>query len=82
MRYAVVLQPEWLNLSTGIVAFTSTSAREAAFRPSVLIADRETLVICDQVATVDLQRLTDPAGFLTVEELQRVDEALALVLDL
>ena len=37
---------------------------------------------CDQLATVDLDRLTEPVGFLAVEELQRLDAALALVLDL
>lgn len=81
-RYAVVLQPDWLALSTLIVAFTSTSAREASFRPVVEIADQPTLVMCDQASTVDLQRLTDPAGFLTLDEMRRVDEALSLVLDL
>jgi len=81
-RYAVVLQPDWLSLSTWVVAFTSTSARETSFRPPVLIADRQTLVMCDQLATVDLQRLSEVIGFLTVEEMQRVEEALALVLDL
>ncbi len=81
-RFAVVLQPDWLTLSTWIVAFTSTSARETTFRPSVAIADQQTLVMCDQLDTVDLNRLTERAGFLTTEEMQRVDEALALVLDL
>ncbi len=81
-RFAVVLQPDWLTLSTWVVAFTSTSARETSFRPPVTIADQQTLVMCDQVATVDLTRLTEPVGFLTVEEMQRVDDALALVLDL
>ena len=81
-RYAVVLQPDWLTLSTGIVAFTSTSACETSFRPPVAIADRQTSVMCDQLATVDLRRLTDPVGFLTIEEMQRVNEALALVVDL
>lgn len=81
-RYAVVLQPDWLTLSTWIVAFTSTSARATSFRPSVAIADRQTLVMCDQLATVDLHRLSERAGILSVEELQRVDEALSLVLDL
>jgi mRNA interferase MazF len=61
-RYAVVLQPDWLSLSTRIVAFTSTSARETTFRPVVEIADQRTLVMCDQLATVDLNRLTEPAG--------------------
>lgn len=81
-RFAVVLQPDWLNLSTWIIAFTSTSARETSFRPSVVIADQETLVMCDQLDTVDLKRLTEPVGFLSIEEMQQVDEALALVLDL
>ena len=81
-RYAVVLQLDWLTLSTWIVAFTSTSARETSFRPPVAIADRQTLVMCDQLATVDLNRLTEPVGFLTIDEMRRVDEALTLVLDL
>lgn len=81
-RFAVVLQPDWLALSTSVVAFTSTSARPTSFRPSVVIGDRETLVLCDQLTSVDMRRLSHPVGFLTLEEMQRVDDALALVLDL
>lgn len=81
-RYAVVLQPDWLTLSTWIVAFTSTRARETSFRPPVAIADRQTLVMCDQLATIDLGHLTEPVGVLTIDEMRRVDEALELVLDL
>ena len=81
-RFAVVLQPDWLSLSTWVVAFTSTSARPTSFRPSVVIAEQETLVMCDQLDTVDLDRLTEPVGFLSLQEMQQVDEALALVLDL
>ena len=81
-RYAIVLQPDWLTLSTWIVAFTSTSARQTSFRPPVDIADEHTLVVCDQLATVDRNLLTEPIGFLTIEEMERVDEALAVVLDL
>lgn len=81
-RFAVVLQPDWLALSTWIIAFTSTRARQASFRPPVIIEDQQTLVMCDQLDTVDLRRLTDPVGFLTLEEMHRVDEALTLVLDL
>jgi len=81
-RYAVVLQPDWLTLSTWIVAVTSTSARPTSFRPTVTIRDQETLVMCDQLATVDPQRLTEAIGSLSLEEMQRVDEALMLVLDL
>lgn len=81
-RYAVVLQPDWLALSTRVVAFASTSARETGFRTSVKIQGLGTLVMCDQIATVDLNRLAEPAGFLTLEEMQRIDDALSLVLDL
>ena len=81
-RFAVVLQPDWLVLSTWIVALTSTSARETSFRPPVVIADEQTLVMCDQIASVDIRRLTEPIGFLTIEEMQRVNDALMLVLDL
>lgn len=38
--------------------------------------------MCDQMATADLRRLTEFIGFLSVADMQRVDEALALVLDL
>lgn len=48
----------------------------------MVIAEHETLVLCDQLDTVDLRRLTEPAGWLSLEETQRVDEALSLVLDL
>ena len=78
----MVLQPDWLNLSTWIVAFTSTRARVTTFRPSVVIAGQETLVMCDQLDTVDIDRLHEAAGFLSVSEMKRIDEALALVLDL
>ena len=81
-RFAVVVQPDWLSLSTWVVAFTSTSARPTSFRPSVMIDGRETLVMCDQLATVDPDRLSERAGYLTLEGMQRVDEALTLVLDL
>ncbi|MEO9139674.1 MAG: type II toxin-antitoxin system PemK/MazF family toxin [Jatrophihabitans sp.] len=47
-----------------------------------IIAEQPTLVMCDQLATVDLTRLNEAAGFLTVEEMERVDQALTLVLDL
>lgn len=81
-RFAVILQPDWLSLSTWIVAFTSTSARATSFRPTVVIADHPTLVMCDQLDTVDLNRLTELVGNLSAAEMQQVDAALELVWDL
>lgn len=61
---------------------SGASRRQTSFRPTVTIADQQILVLFDQLDTVDLNRLPEPTGFLNAEELQRVDEALALVLDL
>ena len=81
-RYAVVVQSDLLPLSTWLVAPTSTSARPATFRPEVEVLGRVTRVLVEQTAAVDPQRLGDPAGALTLDELQRVDAALRLVLAL
>jgi mRNA-degrading endonuclease toxin of MazEF toxin-antitoxin module len=41
-RYAVVVQPDLLPLSTWLVAPTSTSARPASFRPASFRPEIET----------------------------------------
>ncbi|MEE4024540.1 type II toxin-antitoxin system PemK/MazF family toxin [Gordonia sp. PKS22-38] len=81
-RYAVVVQSDQLPLSTWLVAPTSTSARAATFRPEVEVAGRTTRVLAEQVAAVDPGRLGDSMGYLTHEELRRVDAALRVVLEL
>ena len=82
LRYAVVVQSDLLPLSTWLVAPTSTSARAATFRPEVSINGHPTRVLAEQTSAVDPQRLGQPAGQLTFEELRRVDAALRLVLSL
>lgn len=82
-RYAVVVQSdhaEWL--STAIVAPTSTSAQPTSFRPDILVRGRRTLVLLDQLTTVDRTRLGRAAGRLSPGELREVDEALKDVLGL
>ena len=81
-RYAVVVQSDLLPLSTWLVAPTSTAARAATFRPEVSIDGRPTRVLAEQTTAVDPQRLGEPAGRLSFEELRRVDAALRLVLGL
>ena len=81
-RYAVVVQSDSLPLSTWLVAPTSTSARPATFRPEIEVGGRPTLVLAEQTAAVDPTRLGERTGFLTYEELRRVDAALRLVLEL
>ncbi len=81
-RYAVVVQSDQLPLSTWLVAPTSTSTRAATFRPEVEIDGRITRVLAEQAAAVDPARLGNSVGYLSLEEMRRVDAALRIVLDL
>ncbi len=82
-RHAVDVQAdEFLDLSTVIVAPTSTLARPASFRPLIDLAGTMTKVLVEQVTVVDPRRLGRSASRLAASELRAVDEALALVLGL
>jgi mRNA interferase MazF len=82
-RYAVIVQAdEFLDLSTVLVAPTSTSARPASFRPTITLDRQETRVLVEQTTVVDPQRLRGTAGRLNATELRALDEALMLVLGL
>ncbi|ETW26772.1 type II toxin-antitoxin system PemK/MazF family toxin [Mycobacterium gastri] len=81
-RYAVIVQSDQLALSTWLVAPTSTSARAASFRPEVDIGGVNTRVLAEQAAAVDPGRLGNSVGFLSFDEMRRVDAALRIVLDL
>jgi mRNA interferase MazF len=82
-RYAVVVQAdEFLDLSTVLVAPTSTSAQPATFRPAITLDGSTTRVLVEQTTVVDPQRLGASGGRLDARELRAVDEALMLVLGL
>ena len=82
-RYAVVVQAdEFLDLSTVLVAPTSTSARPTSFRPTITLDREETRVLVEQTAVVDPQCLGRTAGRLGASELRSIDDALMLVLGL
>lgn len=80
-RFAVILQSDALPLSTLIVAPTSTSARPASFRPQIMVEGAETRVLIEQMAAVDPTRLGEGVGYLSADELSRVDDAIKVVLD-
>jgi len=82
-RYAIIVQSDdlWL-LNTLVVVPTSTSARAATFRPEVLVAGQSTRALCEQIRTVDAQRLGEIVGMLSPAELAGVEDALQLVLEL
>ncbi len=82
-RYAVVVQSDDLRLlNTVVVAPTSTAARPASFRPEIVVDGERTRVLCEQIRTVNAQRMGALAGMLSVEELSSVEDALELVLEL
>lgn len=81
-RYAVVVQSDWVQLSTWLVAPTSTSARASTIRPMIEVDGTETRVLVDQTTAVDPERLGEHVGRLNAAEVRAVDEALRLVLAL
>lgn len=79
-RYAVELQGP-INLSTLIVAPTSTSAGPAIFRPEIELGGITTRVLIDQMSAVDRElRLGDMAGRLDAGEMDDVDQAIRIML--
>ena len=81
-RYAVIVQSDELPLSTLLVAPTSTAARAASFRPEIEITGRATRVLAEQTAAVDPSRLGESVGYLSLDEVRRVDAALRIVMEL
>jgi mRNA interferase MazF len=82
-RYAVVVQTDLLNeLSTVVVAPTSTSALPTVFRPEVEVAGRRTTVLTEQIRALDRARLGRRVTTLAQAELRAVDDALKVVLGL
>jgi mRNA interferase MazF len=82
-RYAVVVQADdLLSLSTVVVCPTSNSAPAASFHPQIELNDERTLVLCEMVGAVDARALGTQAGHLTFDEMEAVDDAMQMVLDL
>ncbi|WP_052669059.1 type II toxin-antitoxin system PemK/MazF family toxin [Nitriliruptor alkaliphilus] len=82
-RFGVIVQSDALmRLSTVLVAPTSTAARRATFRPEIEVDGVVTRVLVEQTGAIDMSRLGDHLGHLSVEEQWGVDLALASVLDL
>ena len=69
-------------MSTWLVAPPSRSARAGSFRREVEIGGVNTRVLAEQTAAVDPRRLGKSVGFLSFDEMRRVDAALRVVLDL
>lgn len=81
-RYGVVVQSDDLLLSTVLVAPTSRSAAPRIFRPTITIGADETQVLVEQTAAVAPERLGELAGHVSRHELEAIDDALRLALQL
>ncbi len=82
-RYAVVVQADdLLGLSTAVVCPTSRSTPPATFHPEIVLDGQITRVLCEMVGAVDATRLGDHVAHLSLGELESIDDALSLVLDL
>lgn len=81
-RFAVVVQSDDLMLSTLLVAPTSRSAPPRSFRPTITIGGEETQVLIEQTAAVAPERLGEFIGRVSRDELNAIDDALRLALEL
>ncbi|GAA1408665.1 type II toxin-antitoxin system PemK/MazF family toxin [Oerskovia paurometabola] len=76
-RYGLVLSPSEMNWSVATIVPTSTSARPATFRPELVIDGQQTLLLVDQIRTVDTAYLVgDPVDYLNHDELTTVEQAV------
>ncbi|XVV35019.1 type II toxin-antitoxin system PemK/MazF family toxin [Streptomyces sp. CA-100214] len=82
-RYGICLSNASDGWSTAIIAPTSTSAQLAVFRPRLFIADRDTVVLTDQLRAIDVQYVIgDPVEYLSGTDMAEVDYALGRFLGL
>jgi mRNA interferase MazF len=82
-RLGIVVQSDaMLPRSVVLMAPTSTSARAASFRPELDVAGQRTRVLVEQVGAVDVTRLGDPVGRVTIDQQWQIDAALLTVLGL
>lgn len=82
-RFGVIVQADaLLPRSVVLVAPTSTSARPASFRPELVVEGENTRVLVELVGAVDVNRLGDPVGHASAEEMWGIDESLMTVLGL
>jgi mRNA-degrading endonuclease toxin of MazEF toxin-antitoxin module len=78
----VIVRADALHTLSTIICPTSQSTPPASSHPEVSVAGDATRVMCEMVGAVDARALGEHVDHLTVEEMQSIDDALALVLDL
>ncbi|MFD3491147.1 type II toxin-antitoxin system PemK/MazF family toxin [Streptomyces sp. NPDC058690] len=82
-RYGIVLSSAANAWSTVVIVPTSTRAQNAIFRPRLIIVGRETLVLTDQIRTIDTQFVVgEPVDHLAARDMGQVEFALGQLLAL
>lgn len=82
-RYTVILQSDTMVVSTVVAAPTSTSARDAFYRPEIRLMGRPTKVLVEQMQSVDPERrLGRKVGRISPAEQNDIDRAVKIVLGL
>ncbi|GAB3236209.1 type II toxin-antitoxin system toxin endoribonuclease PemK [Glycomyces halotolerans] len=82
-RLGLVLSNHFDQWSTVMVVPTSTSAKPAVFRPEMVVAGRETLLLVDQMRSIDTHYVTGGlVDFLGQEDMEQVEYAAARYLGL
>lgn len=77
-RLGVVVSPSRSPLTVVTVVPTSTSAGRAIHRPEMELAGRRTVLLVDQIRSIDVDFVSDdPVDFLTREQLTELEGALA-----
>lgn len=75
-RYGVVISPSEMPWTVATVVPTSTRASAAAFRPEVEICGERTVLLVDQIRSVDVERLVgEPVDFLHHSDLTALETA-------
>jgi mRNA interferase MazF len=81
-RYGVVVQSDDLLLSTVLVTPTSTASLPMVHRPEVTILGQRTCLLVEQTRAIRREALGPVVARLSLEDQQRLDEALLIALAL
>jgi mRNA interferase MazF len=84
-RPAVVVSNDRFNAGNNrvqVIPVTSSEKRLYLFEAYVTVRGRQCKAMADQVKTVARERLRDKIGHVTVEEMEAIEKALRIQLDL
>lgn len=76
------MQSDDLLLSTVLVAPASRSAPPRVFRPTITVGNEQTQVLIEQTTAVSPERLGGVVGRVRGDEMDEIDNALRLALQL